>query len=83
MAKERKRQTRRDQKGRILRKGEGQNKDGRYYYVYTDASGKRRRIYGADLVELREAEQVIKKILLMVLIPVLLTGLLTNSLNYI
>lgn len=61
MAKERERQTRRDHKGRILRKGEGQNKDGRYYYVYTDVLGKRRRIYAADLVELREAEQAIKK----------------------
>lgn len=61
MAKERERQTRRDNKGRILRKGEGQNKDGRYYYVYTDRVGKRRRIYGTDLAELREAEQQIKK----------------------
>ncbi len=61
MAKERERQTRKDNKGRILRKGEGQNKDGRYYYVYTDISGKRRRIYGTNLIELREAEQTIKK----------------------
>lgn len=61
MAKERERQTRRDHKGRILRKGEGQNKDGRYYYMYTDTSGKRRRIYNVDLVRLREEVKAIKK----------------------
>lgn len=59
MAKERHRQTRRDKRGRILRKGEGQNKDGRYYYVYTDNLGKRRRIYDMDLTRLREAENKI------------------------
>ena len=64
MAKERERQTRRDQKGRILRKGEGQNKDGRYYYVYADISGTRKRIYNIDLIELREEEQRNNKLLL-------------------
>ncbi|MBO5144883.1 MAG: site-specific integrase [Lachnospiraceae bacterium] len=61
MAKERERQTRKDQKGRILKKGEGQDKNGRYYYVYVDASGKRKRIYNMDLIELRETEQAIQR----------------------
>lgn len=56
MARERNRTARRDKRGRILRKGEGQNKDGRYYYVFTDNLGKRRRIYDTDLARLREAE---------------------------
>lgn len=32
---------RKDSKGRVLRKGEYERVDGRYYYVYTDAAGKR------------------------------------------
>jgi integrase len=60
---ERERQTRRDAKGRILKKGEGQDKQGRYYFVYTDKDGKRRKIYSSDLVELREqAAELQKKI---------------------
>lgn len=53
MKKERQRATRKDNRGRILRKGEGQDKNGRYYFVYTDNKGKRRRIYNTDLIELR------------------------------
>lgn len=36
---------RRDNKGRILRAGEGQRKDGRYVYKYTDSCGKSRFVY--------------------------------------
>lgn len=61
MVKERQRTTRKDNRGRIFKKGEGQDKDGRYYYVYTDASGKRKRIYNTDLISLRENEQRIQK----------------------
>lgn len=40
---------RRDSKGRILRSGEIQRKDGRYVYQYTDFTGKRRCIYSSRL----------------------------------
>lgn len=40
---------RRDNKGRILRSGESQKKNGRYVYQYTDFTGKRRCIYSNRL----------------------------------
>lgn len=43
---------RKDNKGRVLRTGESQRKDGLYEYRYTDANKKRRSIYSADLMEL-------------------------------
>lgn len=50
--------SRKDSKGRVLRKGESQRKsDRRYIYQYTDPSGKRRVIYANDLLELREKEK--------------------------
>lgn len=61
MKKERQRATRKDNRGRILRKGEGQDKNGRYYFVYTDNKGKRRRIYNTDLIELRQAEKDLQR----------------------
>ncbi len=42
---------RKDSKDRILRTGEGQNSDGRYTFQYTDANGKRQKIYSWKLVE--------------------------------
>ena len=42
---------RRDIKGRILRDGENQRKDGRYEYKYTDKRGERHSIYSWRLVE--------------------------------
>jgi integrase len=56
--------TRKDSKGRVLRKNESVCKDGRYRFMYYDeASGKRRSIYGLDLAELRvKEEQVLKDI---------------------
>lgn len=42
---------RRDTKGRILRDGESQRKDGRYEYKYTDYRGVRRSIYSWKLVD--------------------------------
>jgi len=54
--------SRKDSKGRALRKGESQRKsDGRYIYQYTDPNGKRRMIYARDLAELREKEQKLVK----------------------
>jgi integrase len=43
--------SRRDTKNRILRQGEGQRADGRYYYRYTDAKGKRRCVYSWTLTK--------------------------------
>ncbi|MCH5255762.1 MAG: site-specific integrase [Lachnospiraceae bacterium] len=49
--------SRKDCKGRALKKGECQRKDdGRYIYQYTDPNGKRRVVYANDLPELREKE---------------------------
>lgn len=41
---------RRDNKGRILKTGESQRKDGRYAYKYTDAGGKPQFVYAWKLV---------------------------------
>lgn len=50
--------SRKDNKGRVLRKGESQRKsDLRYIYQYTDPNGIRRVIYAKDLLELREKEK--------------------------
>lgn len=43
--------TRKDRKGRILRRGEGQKPDGRYYFKYKDAKGKTRYKYSWTLTE--------------------------------
>lgn len=40
----------RDSKGRVLRNGEAQRKDGRYMFRYTDAGGERRTLYSWRLV---------------------------------
>ena len=52
-----------DNKGRVLRNGESQNKkDGRYCYRWTEpVTGKRGTVYALSLVELREKEQQIQK----------------------
>ena len=65
---------RKDDKGRILNKGESQLEDGRYRYRYTDLNGKRHTIYSWRLVSsdktpagkkkdspLRDAEKEINK----------------------
>ena len=65
---------RKDSKGRILRTGESQRKDGQYMYRYTDISGKRHTIYSWRLNEtdknpsgknseksLRELEKIAQK----------------------
>ena len=66
--------SRKDNKGRILRTGESQRKDGQYMYRYTDDSGKRRTLYSWRLTEtdknpsgkksekcLRELEKIAQK----------------------
>ncbi len=51
---------RKDSKGRVLRKGESQRKDGYYCFRYTDIIGKRRTVYAVTLEELREKEDDLK-----------------------
>ena len=54
--------TRRDDRGRVLRKGEIQRaSDKRYMYTYTDPLGRRKYIYANDLAELREKEKKLIK----------------------
>lgn len=55
-------QSRKNNKGRVLRKGETQRScDGKYVYTYTDPEGKRRSIYSKDIMELRRrGEQLVK-----------------------
>src|SRR5699024_6332265 len=49
--------TRKDLRGRSLRKGEVQRQsDKRYMYTYRDPLGRRKYIYANDLAELREKE---------------------------
>ena len=52
---------RKDSKGRILKTGESQRKDGIYMYRYSDIRGKRKTIYSRDLKELRERESLIQR----------------------
>ena len=53
---------RKDNRGRVLRKGESQrSQDLRYVYSYTDPFGKRRYIYANDLQTLREKENKLVK----------------------
>ena len=55
-------QSRKDFRGRALRKGESQRaSDGRYVYSYTDPLGRRKYIYANDLASLREKEKKLMK----------------------
>ena len=55
-------QTRKDLRGRVLRKGESQRRsDERYVYTYTDPIGRRKYVYAQDLVTLREKEAQLMK----------------------
>ena len=52
---------RKDNKGRILRKGESERKDGRYVYRYRDRDGAVKSVYGKSRKELRTKEAVIEQ----------------------
>lgn len=52
---------RKDSKGRVLKKGESERKDGRYQYRYNDAFGTRKTVYANGLNELRDLEKQIEK----------------------
>ena len=62
-------QSRKDNKGRVLRKGETQRScDGKYVYTYTDVEGKRRSIYSKDILELQKRDNdKMKKTVLLIL----------------
>ena len=51
---------RKDNKGRNLRTGESQRKDGRYMYRWT-VEGKEKTVYALSLEELREKERQIQR----------------------
>ena len=54
--------SRKDNKGRVLRKGESYRpEEKRYHYTYVDARGRRRYIYANDLAKLREREEELKR----------------------
>lgn len=48
---------RKDTKGRILRRGEFQRKDGKYEYKYVDSTGTRRSVYSWKLVQTDKVSQ--------------------------
>ena len=50
-----------DKKGRILKQGESQRKDGRYQYRYTDIRGARKYLYANSLQDLRAKEEDIRR----------------------
>ena len=52
---------RKDRKGRLLRKGEYQRKDGIYQYRYADALKRRHYVYAGTLETLREKEALIQR----------------------
>lgn len=52
---------RKDNKGRVLEKGESQRKDGKYVFQYQDISGKRKSVYASNLSDLRKREKQIKR----------------------
>lgn len=51
---------RKDNKGRVLRLGESQRKDGHYMYRWT-VDGKEKTVYALSLEELREKERQIQR----------------------
>lgn len=52
---------RKDNKGRVLQKGESQRRDGRYVYQYSDICGKRKCIYANTLSDLRKKEKKVNQ----------------------
>lgn len=52
---------RKDNKGRVLQKGESHRKDGLYVYQYRDVSGRRKSIYANNLSDLGKQEKQINR----------------------
>lgn len=57
-------QKRRDNKGRVLKNGESQRKNGSYAYRYKDSRNREQWIYAKSLNDLREKEKEVQKLLL-------------------
>ncbi len=55
--------SRKDSKGRVLKEGESQRKDGMYMYRYREINGERTYVYAKDLKKLRMKEDAIRKYL--------------------
>ena len=53
--------TKKDNKGRKLNKGEQQRADGTYHYTYLDCNKKRKYLYAKTLIELREKEEKLQR----------------------
>ena len=53
--------SRKDSKGRVLRKGELERRNGTYSYTYKDKYGERRIVYAKTLQELRKKEESLTK----------------------
>ena len=49
--------SRKDNRGRVLHKGESQRNDGRYVFRYVEKGGKTHSIYAKTVKELREKEK--------------------------
>lgn len=54
--------SRKDSKGRVLKTGESERKDGLYQYRYTEPGGQRKTIYANNLNDLRKKESEIQKL---------------------
>ena len=54
--------SRKDSKGRVLKTGESERKDGLYQYSYTEPGGQRKTIYANNLNDLRKKESEIQKL---------------------
>lgn len=52
---------RKDNKGRVLKEGETQRKDGCYDYRWRTADGRRHSVYAKTLEELREKQKKIQR----------------------
>ena len=53
---------RKDSKGRVLKTGESERKDGLYQYRCTEPGGQRKTIYANNLNDLRKKESEIQKL---------------------
>ena len=54
--------SRKDSKGRVLKTGESERKDGLYQYRYTESSGQRKTIYANNLNDFRKKGAKIMKL---------------------
>lgn len=52
---------RKDNRGRVLKTGESQRKDGSYRYRWTEKSGKRQDVYASNLDDLRKKEKAVQR----------------------